>query len=82
MTHFNLFHSKPTAGRSGEHLTGLVYELMDAHDDTVRLAADLMADPCWDAHLEYLRDLQRIGREALAQAWGWEELPPTSGRTL
>lgn len=73
MPHFDLFQSKPTAGRPGEHLTGLVYELLDAHDDTARLAADLMDDPCWNAHLEYLRDLQRIGREALAQAWGWEE---------
>lgn len=56
---------------SHDHLIGLVYELLDAHDDTVRLAADLRVHPRWEVHLGYLRDLQRIGREALAQAaWG------------
>jgi hypothetical protein len=79
LTHFDFVYSKPSAGRPGEHLTGLVYELLDAHDDTVRLAGDLTADPRWNAHREYLRDLQRVGREALARAWGWEEAPPTSG---
>ena len=77
-----MLHSKATAGRPGEHLTRLVYELLDAHDDTARLAADLMVDTCWQAHLEYLRDLQRVGREALAQACDWEEAPVTSARTL
>jgi hypothetical protein len=51
-------------------LVALVYELLDAHDDTVRLAqAD--GDCCeeaWFAHLEYLRRLQRVGRELLAHA--------------
>lgn len=47
---------------------GLVYELLDAHDDTARLAADVALDPPWEVHLHYLRDLQRIAREALAQA--------------
>jgi hypothetical protein len=49
-------------------LTRLVYELLDAHDDTARLAADLVIDPCWQMHLDYLRDLQRYGRESLARA--------------
>jgi len=31
------------------------------------LAHDLDLDPAWAAHLDYLRDLQRVGREALAQ---------------
>jgi hypothetical protein len=46
----------------------LVYELLDAHDDTARLAAELVDDECWQAHLAYLRDLQRVGRAMLAQA--------------
>jgi hypothetical protein len=49
-----------------EYLTTLVYELLDAHDDTLRLAADLLGDSQWAAHAEYLRGLQRVGREALA----------------
>ena len=53
---------------SGAQLTRLVYELLDAHADTARLAADLAIDPCWQVHLDYLRDLQRHGREALAGA--------------
>ena len=77
-----MLRSKPTAGRPGEHLTRLVYELLDAHDDTARLAADLLVDPCWQVHLEYLRDLQRVGREALARACECDEAPPTSARTL
>jgi hypothetical protein len=45
----------------------LVYELLDAHDDTARLAAELADDVSWQAHLAYLRDLQRVGRSMLAQ---------------
>jgi hypothetical protein len=51
------------------YLTALVYELLDAHGDTMRLADGLDTAPCWAAHLDYLRDLQRVGREALA----WRE---------
>jgi len=54
--------------RISQQLTLLVYELLDAHDDTVRLAADLTPDVRWEVHLGYLRDLQRVGREALARA--------------
>ncbi|HEX4806101.1 MAG TPA: hypothetical protein VFU94_09385 [Conexibacter sp.] len=57
-----------------ERLTALVYELLDAHDDTARLAREggaargpLVGDLRWDAHLAYLRDLQRVARELLAQ---------------
>ena len=46
----------------------LVYELLDAHADTARLALDDAGDGEWDNHLAYLRDLQRVGREALARA--------------
>jgi hypothetical protein len=49
-------------------MTELVYELLDAHADTLRLAQPLADDPEWAAHGAYLRDLGRIGREALAGA--------------
>jgi hypothetical protein len=45
----------------------VVYELLDAHDDTVRLGEGLEDDLRWRAHLDYLRGLQRVGREALAR---------------
>jgi hypothetical protein len=56
----------PAAGRA-EQLARLVYELLDAHADTARLVHGPSTDFCWRAHLHYLRDLQRIGREILAQ---------------
>jgi hypothetical protein len=58
----------PSASQIGSdgYLTALVYELLDAHADTMRIAQELDAQPGWAAHLEYLRDLQRVGREALA----------------
>lgn len=49
-------------------LTRLVYELLDAHADTADLAGELEYDPRWAAHLDYLRVLQRKGREALASS--------------
>ncbi|HZE06068.1 MAG TPA: hypothetical protein VE127_12635 [Solirubrobacteraceae bacterium] len=52
------------------YATELVYELLDAHLDTIRIAHDLDEDPAWAAHLDYLRDLQRVAREALARASG------------
>jgi len=51
---------------SGE-LVALVYELLDAHGDTMRMIDPLATDPAWGAHLDYLRDLQRVSREALAR---------------
>jgi hypothetical protein len=50
-----------------EYLGTLVYELLDAHEDTMRLAGALSDDERWAAHLDYLRDLQRVGREGLAR---------------
>jgi hypothetical protein len=47
-------------------LTELVYELLDAHDETAQLAEGL-ADIAWAFHLDYLRALQRRGREILAR---------------
>jgi hypothetical protein len=51
---------------SAAALLELVYELLDAHNDTARLAEELTGDERWAAHLDYLRDLQRTGRETLA----------------
>jgi hypothetical protein len=51
-----------------EHLALLVDELIDAHDDTVRLSESLVDDWRWEAHICYLRNLRRLGREALAAA--------------
>ena len=48
-------------------VTALVYELLDAHDDTAQLAAGF-GDLAWELHLDYLRDLQRRAREVLARA--------------
>jgi hypothetical protein len=49
-------------------LAELVYELLDAHADTVELTAGLELDHEWVTHLDYLRALQREGRRVLAQA--------------
>jgi uncharacterized protein YciI len=60
----------PAVDRDGESVDALIaltYELLDAHADTARLAHDA-SDAEWDNHLAYLRDLQRVGREALARA--------------
>ncbi len=49
------------------HLVDLVYELLDAHQDTMQLAQDGAGAFGWEVHLDYLRRLQRVGREALAR---------------
>ena len=51
------------ADRLGE----LTHELLDAHCDTVCLADELSVEPRWAAHVEYLKDLQRIGQRTLAE---------------
>ncbi len=50
-----------------DQLSGLLYELLDAHVDTMKLAGELEENQAWAAHLDYLRDLQRVGRETLAR---------------
>ncbi len=55
-------------GKRVHSLIALTYELLDAHADTARLASDHASDAEWDNHLAYLRDLQRVGRAALARA--------------
>jgi len=59
------WNATPSAA-STETLQQLIYELLDAHDDTARLAHDCGDDVRWAAHLDYLRQLQRLGRETLA----------------
>jgi hypothetical protein len=59
--------ASPTGARS-EQLARLVYELLDAHVDTEELSRRWDGDMLWRAHLDYLRDLQRVGREVLADA--------------
>ena len=66
---------RPAASRSANAgapptalLTGLVYELLDAHLDTEQLMSAPSTHLEWLAHLHYLRDLQRTAREALAKA--------------
>jgi hypothetical protein len=61
-----VLNANESAIAAGGYVTELVYELLDAHVDTMRMARDLDGDPAWAAHLDYLRDLQRVGREALA----------------
>jgi hypothetical protein len=61
---------RPKTSPSNTELVALVYELLDGHRDTADLASELGLD-CWNmrwgGHLDYLRALQRRGREALAQ---------------
>jgi hypothetical protein len=74
----------PRASRpANKVLVELVYELLDAHDDTARLAHELTLDGVapqshsnpsavpdayrWQAHLDYLQALQRTGRGVLAR---------------
>ncbi len=56
------------AHERADSLVALAYELLDAHADTARLAEDEASAADWQAHLAYLRDLQRVGREELARA--------------
>lgn len=57
----------PAAAAAASQVATLIYELLDAHADTMLLAAGLEHEPLWGAHLDYLRALQRVGRESLAQ---------------
>lgn len=57
-----------SSAERAERLARLVYELLDAHADTDRLMRGPSTELAWRAHHDYLRDLQRIGREVLARA--------------
>lgn len=51
-----------------DRLAELVQELLDAHCDTVCLRDDVVAgSPGWSGHIEYLKDLQRVGQRTLAE---------------
>ena len=52
---------------TGNEVVSLLYELLDAHADTVALADAPFEDLRWAAHIDYLRALQRAGREILAR---------------
>jgi hypothetical protein len=58
--------SEPPREPGPDAVASLLYELLDAHDDTAQIASALESDWQWRAHLAYLRALQRKGREALA----------------
>jgi hypothetical protein len=49
-------------------LKAILNRMLDAHDETLRLAVELADDPRWWAHTEYLRALRAVAREALAEA--------------
>ena len=53
--------------QDGADLAELVYELLDAHVDTIALSDEPPSSVAWAAHLDYIRDLQRVGRERLAR---------------
>jgi hypothetical protein len=57
----------PPAAERSERLALLVYELLDAHSDTERLVLAPSSELQWRVHLSYLQDLQRLGREILAE---------------
>jgi hypothetical protein len=55
---------------ASDRLVELTQELLDAHCDTVCLANELPSVPGWSAHLEYLKDLQRVAKRTLAELGG------------
>jgi hypothetical protein len=55
------------ATKDVNNLAELVYELLDAHLDTISLVDQAPDSSRWAAHLDYVRDLQRVGRERLAR---------------
>ena len=62
-----MLNTNESETKASADLVGLVYELLDAHADTMRMIDPLTADSAWGAHQDYLRDLQRVSREALAR---------------
>jgi hypothetical protein len=62
-----MFNESEIVPQQPDQMVALVYELLDAHSDTVLLANGLAHDKQWGAHVDYLRNLQRLGREALAR---------------
>ena len=46
-------------------LEQVIYELLDAHQDTLKLTTQERTSPEWEIHCGYLRDLQRAALEAV-----------------
>jgi hypothetical protein len=57
----------PTS-QASSWVVALVYELLDAHQDTARIFDESASDQAWEAHLDYLRALQRRARQLLASS--------------
>ena len=62
-----MLEADPRVKQEVSNLAELVYELLDAHVDTITLAGKTSTATAWAAHLDYLRDLQRVSRERLAR---------------
>lgn len=65
MGHRHAMTSIPALREAEQTLVVLIYELLDAHEETLRMA-EIDPDAVWRAHLDYLRALQRTARELLA----------------
>ena len=63
-----MVHESGSVPHELDQMVALVYELLDAHADTVRLADDLVQDSQWGAHADYLRNLQRRGARGVGPA--------------
>jgi hypothetical protein len=59
--------SLPGQYSAPRELLVLIYELLDAHADTIELGTERCDELAWAAHLDYLRALQRKSRELLAR---------------
>jgi hypothetical protein len=47
--------------------TELIEELLDAHSDTLSFEEPDIGGVSWAAHLDYLKDLQRVAQQSLAR---------------
>jgi hypothetical protein len=56
----------PTLAGPPVEVRQLLYELVDAHADTVELATRVATGIAWSAHISYIQDLQRLAEETLA----------------
>jgi hypothetical protein len=55
---------------ASDRLFELTQELLDAHCDTVCLTDEPTGGLVWAAHVEYLKDLQRVAQRVLAELAG------------
>ena len=46
-------------------LEQVIYELLDAHQDTAKLTAQERVSEDWEIHCAYLRDLHRVALDAV-----------------